>query len=253
MQDSDPSGRSAALRVPSDVAVRSLAREVVERLSRAHAADQTPTDPGTVPHEVILFCAALTDPDENRALGLARGALEAEMSFDVLCETRLAPAARYLGHLWEEDALSFADVSLAANRLFGVLRTLAHRPVPRTDAPFAVFAAVPGEEHVLGVTMAADRARGHGWEVALLVGLQHDALVERIANLAPDAIGLSLSGARTLLPLSRLVFALRVAVPTVPIIVSGPGVALIGEPIVGVDALATDFDGAMAALEKVRR
>jgi methanogenic corrinoid protein MtbC1 len=224
---------------------------VVDRLSRAHAGD--PPQAESVPREVILLCAALTGPDEDRALRLAREALEAEMSFDALCETRLAPAARYLGHLWEEDALSFADVSLAANRLFGILRTLAHRPVPRTDAPFAVFAAVPGEEHVLGITMAAERARGAGWEVALLLGLGHDALVARIAGLAPDVIGLSLSGPRGLLPLTRLVFALRVAAPAAPIVVSGPGVALIGEPIVGVDALAADFDGAMAALEKLRR
>jgi methanogenic corrinoid protein MtbC1 len=253
VQDSDPSDNSAATRagIPSGAAVRSLAREVVDRLSRAHAGDMPQAE--AVPREVMLFCAALTGPDEDRALRLAREALEGEMSFDVLCEARLAPAARYLGHLWEEDALSFADVSLAANRLFGILRALAHRPVPRTDAPFAVFAAVPGEEHVLGVTMAAERARGAGWEVALLLGLGHDALVARIAGLAPDAIGLSLSGPRGLLPLTRLVFALRVAVPASPIVVSGPGVAQIGEPIVGVDAIATDFDGAMAALDKLRR
>jgi methanogenic corrinoid protein MtbC1 len=254
VQDSEPSDISTATRVgiPSGAAVRSLAREVVDRLSRAHATN-TPGDQGDVPREVMLLCAALTGPDEERALGLAREALAAEMSFDLLCETRLAPAARHLGHLWEEDALSFTDVSVAANRLFGILRTLAHRPVPRTDAPFAVFAAVPGEEHVLGVTMAAERARGAGWEVALLIGLDHEALVDRIANLSPDAIGLSLSGPRVLLPLTRLVVALRVAVPAAPVVVSGPGVAAIAEPILGVDAMTPDFDRAMAALEKIRR
>jgi methanogenic corrinoid protein MtbC1 len=238
--------------IPSGSAVRSLAREVVDRLSRARAGDGSP-ESGDVSRDVRLLCAALTGPDEDRALRLAREALEAEVSFDALCETRLAPAARHLGHLWEEDALSFADVALAANRLFGILRALAHRPVPRTDAPFAVFAAVPGEEHVLGVTMAAERARGAGWEVALLIGLAHDALVTRIADLAPDAIGLSLSGPRSLLPLTRLVVGLRVAVPTAPIVVSGPGVASIREPVPGIDAMAPDFHGAMTALAQFRR
>jgi methanogenic corrinoid protein MtbC1 len=255
VQDSDPIDRLFAMRarLPSGPAVRSLAREVVERLSRAHASDPPPGNSDTVAREVMLFCAALTGPDEERALTLAQEALEAEMSFDRLCETRLAPAARYLGHLWEEDALSFADVSVAANRLFGILRALAHRPVPATDAPFAAFAAVPGEEHVIGVTMAAERARGAGWEVALLVGLGHDAIVERISNLSPDAIGLSLSGPRTLLPLTRLVVALRIAAPAAPIVVSGPGVAMIGEPIIGVDAMSADFDAAMAALNRLKR
>jgi methanogenic corrinoid protein MtbC1 len=255
VQDSAPADKTTAARTsgaPSGVAVRSLAREVVERLSRSHAGGAPPGDADVPQGEVVRLCAALTGPDEERALAIARDALEFEMSFDRLCETRLAPAARHLGRLWETDELSFADVAMAANRLFGILRTLAHRPVPRTDAPFAVFASVPGEEHVLGVTMAAERARGAGWEVALLVGLGHDALVGRIADLAPDAIGLSLSGGRSILSLTRLVVALRIAAPTSPIVVCGPGVAAIGEPILGVDAMAPDFDGAMAALARFR-
>jgi methylmalonyl-CoA mutase cobalamin-binding subunit len=149
------------------------------------------------------------------------------------------------------DEVSFADVSLAANRLFGVLRSLAHRPAPRADAPFTVFAAPPGEEHVLGISMAAERARGAGWEVALLVGLRHEALVARIAAMAPDAIGLTLASERALLPLTRLVVALRVAAPASPIVVCGPGVAHVTAPLVGADAMSSDFDGAMAALARL--
>ena len=100
--------------------------------------------------------------------------------------------------------------------------------------------------------MAAERARGAGWAVALLVGLGHDALVARIGEVAPDAIRLSLSGGRSLLPLTRLVFALRIAAPISPIFVSRPRVAAIGEPILGVGAMALDFDGAMAALARFR-
>jgi methanogenic corrinoid protein MtbC1 len=224
----------------------------VERLSRAHAPG-SPGDAETSRNDegIAQLCAALTGPDEARAEALAREALAAGLSFDALCETRLAPAARRLGTMWEADALSFAEVSLAANRLFGLLRGLAHRPAPRADAPFAVFAAPPGDEHVLGVTMAAERARGAGWEVSLLLGLGHDALVARVADLAPDAVGLSLSSGRTVLSLTRLVVALRVAAPASPIVVCGPGVASVTGPIVGVDALAPDFDGAMAALARL--
>lgn len=236
---------------PSGAAVRSLAREVVQRLSRAHSGGARDAASEVLPDEIDLLCAALTGTDEALAEGLAREALEAGVSFDTLCETRLAPAARRLGAMWEEDRLSFADVSLAANRLFGLLRTLAHRPAPRTDARFAVFAAPPGEEHVLGVSMAAERARGLGWDVALLVGLGHDALVARIAEMIPDVIGLSLASERSLLPLTRLVVALRVVAPAAPVVVCGPGVAGVTGPIVGVDAMAPDFDGAMAALARL--
>jgi methanogenic corrinoid protein MtbC1 len=252
MQDSVPVDRQDAFRAagaPSGAAVRSLAREVVERLSRAHAGQLSPE--AAEAEEAVLFCAALTGHDPDLAERLAREALAAGLSFDALCETRFAPAARRLGTLWEADALSFAEVTLAANRIFGLLRALAHRPAPRADSPFAVFAAPPGEAHVLGVTMAAERARGLGWEVLLVVGSDHDTTVARIAQAAPDVIGLSLSGPRSLLPLTRLAVALRVTVPASPIVLCGPGVAVVQEPLPGVDVMSADFGEAMAAMARL--
>lgn len=249
MQDSVPSDKTATDRtsgVPPDAAVRSLAREVVERLSRAHAAAAE-----APPDEVAQFCAALSGEDPQKADRMARAALEAGLSFDELCETCLAPAARRLGTLWEADEMSFAEVTLAANRLFGLLRRLAHRPAPRADSPFVVFAAPPGEEHILGVSMAAERARGAGWDVVLFIGLDHDTLVARIAEAAPDVIGLSLSSRRSLLPMTRLVVALRVTVPAAPIVLSGPGVAEVRQPLPGVDAMTPHFDAAMAAMARL--
>lgn len=252
MQDSGAAERFEVTRTsvtPSGAAVRSLAREVVERLSRAHA--EQPSAASHEADEIARFCAALTGHDPDTAERLAREALSAGMSFDALCETRFAPAARLLGTQWESDALSFAEVSLAANRLFGLLRSLAHRPTPRADSPFAVFAAPPCEEHVLGVTMAAERARGLGWEVLLVVGSDHDTMVARIRDASPDVIGLSLSAPRSLLPLTRLIVALRVTVPTCPIVLCGPGVALVQEPLPGVDVMTTDFEAAMSAIERL--
>jgi MerR family transcriptional regulator, light-induced transcriptional regulator len=235
--------------IAGDAAVQSLAREVVKRLSRNAFTD--PLGAADAAAEVARYCAALLGTDTDEASALARDALAGGMSFDALCELRLAPAARRLGTLWEEDRLSFAEVALAANRLFAVLRSLAHRPTPRADTRFAVFSVPPGEEHVLGVTMAAERARGAGWDVALILGLPHDALVARIADTGPDVIGLSLSSPRGLLPLTRLVVALRVAAPAAPIVVSGPGVAHLQEPLPGVDVMTPDYNVAMSALSRL--
>jgi MerR family transcriptional regulator, light-induced transcriptional regulator len=249
VRDSVPADRTEADRysgVPPEAAVRSLAREVVERLSRARA-----TTAEAPPDEVALFCAALSGSEPQQADRLARAALEAGLSFDQLCETYLAPAARRLGTLWEADEMSFAEVTLAANRLFGLLRRLAHRPAPRADSPFVVFAAPPGEEHILGISMAAERARGAGWDVVLHLGLDHDTLVERIAESAPDVIGLSLSSRRALLPMTRLVVALRVTIPAAPIVLSGPGVAEVQQPLPGVDVMTPHFDAAMAAMARL--
>lgn len=237
--------------VPSEAAVRTLAREVVVRLSRA-SGDRT--DGGGTDHDraaVDSLCSALVGSEPELALAMTRAALASGLSFDALCDTRLAPAARRLGTLWEEDRLSFAEVSLAANRLFSILRNVAQRPAPRADTRFAVFTVPPGEEHVLGVTMAAERARGAGWEVSLILGLPHRELVARIARAAPDVIGLSLSSPRGLLPLTRLVVALRVAAPASPIVVCGPGVADLHDTLPGVDLMTPDYETAMAALTRL--
>lgn len=235
--------------LPADAAVQSLAREVVKRLSRNAFTDALGAADAAA--EVARYCDALLGADADEATALARDALAGGMSFDALCELRLAPAARRLGTLWEEDRLSFAEVALAANRLFSILRSLAHRPTPKADTRFAVFTVPPGEEHVLGVTMAAERARGAGWDVALILGLPHDGLVARIAEAAPDVIGMSLSSPRGVLPLTRLVVALRVAAPASPIVVSGPGVSQLRDPLPGVDMLTPDYNVAMAALSRL--
>lgn len=257
MQDRSPAESSetflteGSAATPSDRAVLSLAREVVLRLSR-NAASRGALSPEAIEDAaVVRYCTALTSSDGTYAAGLAREDLDGGMSFDQLCETRLAPAARRLGVLWEQDELSFAEVTLACNRLFSVLRTLAQRPPPAADTPFAIFAAVPGEEHVLGVSMAAERARGAGWEVTLCLGLPHDRLVEKIAAAAPDVIGLSLTSDRMLLPLMRLIVSLRIEAPLSPIVVCGPGVAELTEPLVGADAVTADFERALAAMRRL--
>jgi methanogenic corrinoid protein MtbC1 len=89
-----------------------------------------------------------------------------------VCLDHLAPAARCLGEWWETDRLPFTDVTMATARIQSMLRRM---PTGRGHiAAFAgngaVFCAVPGEQHTLGVMMAADLFRRNGWDVGLLLG-----------------------------------------------------------------------------------
>jgi len=233
-------------------AVRSLAEEVVARLARrgGGGAAESPHQPGSL---IDAFCTALLDTDQTTALGLGRQAMRDGLDFDRLCEIRLAPAARRLGELWEEDELSFAEVTLATSRLFFVLRKLAPRPSVAVDARSAVFATPPGEEHLLGVTMAAERARAVGWHVDLVVGGLHDEIVDRIAAERPEVVGLSVGSDRTLAALSRLVVALRIAVPHVPVVICGSDADRIARArdIVGADAVAQGFTDALDTMDRL--
>jgi methanogenic corrinoid protein MtbC1 len=231
-------------------AVRSLAEEVIARLAARDGGTVTEAAPDPSIDEI---CEALIAGDGDAALGFAEAALAEGLGFGVLCETRLAPAARRLGELWEQDQLSFAEVTLAASRLFFILRTVSPGRRDAGGTRTAVFAAAPDEEHLLGVTMAAERARAIGWSVDLAIGQPHDRIVDRISHHRPDVVGLAVSGDRSILPVARLVVALRVAVPGTPIIVCGGRTDIIDKArnIVGADAVATGFDDALAKMERL--
>lgn len=246
------SGGNSPSRQQHGRAVQSLANEVVTRLAnRGHAAAER--DAAVNDERIDDLCKALLANDAEAARTLAEEALRRGLDFDGLCETLLAPAARRLGEFWEADRLSFAEVTLAANRLFYVLRHLAPRRQSASDAIAAVFATPPDEEHVLGVTMAAERARALGWHVELVVGQAHEAIVERIVHMGPDVVGLSLGSERSTLAISKLVVALRVAVPDVPVVVCGSGTEAAGRAknIVGADGVAGRFEEAIGQMERL--
>ena len=116
---------------------------------------------------------------------------------------------------------------MATARIQSILRRMpAGRVIPgRAKGPGAVFAAVPGEMHTLGVMMAADLFRRGGWDVSLLVGLTHDELLTRFARDDRPVIGLSCSSDQSYPALRRLLAAIGNARPDAQILLSGQIVA----------------------------
>lgn len=246
-------------------ALRLLAREVILRVSAAAAAVHAPSD---LPHrsEIDVLTDALLSRDDTAAADLVRAARQGGMRAHTLYHHYLAEAVRQFGERWERDQATAAQVILGAGRVYAILRDLravflAEHLVAPVGAE-AVFATVPGEVHGLGVTIAADTMRLRGWDIALRVGLGHEALVEEIARLKPTMVGLSASLQGHTLPIARLIVALRVRCPQVWIILGGGIVANDPEVADAVDADvgADDIDhGAslmaahLEALNRLRR
>ena len=109
------------------------------------------------------------------------------------------------------------DVTIATGHLYALMRALrAETPIdPRwfDDRCDALFATFLGETHGLGVTVAADYFRAHGWQIDLQIARDIDALIHHAGATAPRVIGLSLSSEDHLDTLAQLVLALRLAVP----------------------------------------
>lgn len=241
-------------KLPQD-AFAALAREVIRRLS-----DHPVATAGSVafPSDAKIdeLARALMEPDADAGIAFIKRVQERGASVETLYLAYLAEAAKTLGIWWEEDLVSFAEVTAATGHIYAVMRGL--KPMFRPDAPTlsqptAFFTAVPGETHLLGVSMAADLFRKEGWDIAFKRELDHDEIVQYAAHLRMPLIGLSAGGEHCLAPLARLVVALRISVPEASIMVSGAVLGTSYESVksLGVDILPSSMDDAIDQAQTV--
>lgn len=166
----------------------------------------------------------------------------------------LAPAARKLGAMWEDDQRDFIDVTMGLWRIQEVLRELGRRaptPSPRGHGPrTALFSAMPGDQHSLGTLMVCECFERAGWSAEPLVGPTTSDLLGRLADRHFDLVGLTVSNDCPTAALSSLVSSIRSVSrnPGIRVMVGGrlineqPNLAV----ACGADATALD---ALSALE----
>lgn len=204
----------------SKLARLAMAKVVLD--AREKVASQAAMAETPLPH-VTAMAYALADTNHELAEEMVAELLGLGLSVQDLCLDHLAPAARELGEWWERDKMPFAEVALATARIQSILRTI---PASRAQATGdgghgGLFAAVPGETHTLGVIMAADHFRRLGWDVGLLIGMDHAEISDKISNDDRSVIGLSCAGRHSSKGLKKLVDDIRVRRPDMAIIVAG--------------------------------
>lgn len=237
-------------------AVSELAKEVVRRLAfrmpNSVSRNDLPTE-----DEIAELCDALLSPLDRAADDFILNVRRNSVDIEVVYLSYVAGAARRLGQLWDEDKISFMDVTLGCGKLYRIIRGLRHVIAPsivkdRDEYP-AMFALVPGETHTLGIEIATDVFRREGWDVDMMVGLEHDHLVEQSDRRTYRAIVLVANSDSMIEPLARLVLALRISHPMSHIIVAGnilnhyPNIS----SLVGSDAVIRDIETAVAKLRDV--
>lgn len=210
--------------LPDDL-VANLAREVIRRVVSKGSAVEASVE-NLSRENLEQLALALIDVDDHAAPEFIRGLRSEGKSPETIYLVHLAAAARVLGEWWEEDRTSFAQVTLATGRIFAIMRSMRHlfEPTELIQGKAALFASVPGEDHTLGVRMAADLFRKDGWDISLKTGLDHDALVAEIEQTPARILGLSFSGDHSIEALSRLIIAVRICAPHVAIFISGQNV-----------------------------
>lgn len=179
------------------------------------------------------------------------------LAVDVILLDLLAPAARRLGELWEEDERDFTEVTIGLCRLHQLLRELSDSvalPAPAGEGR-ALLAVAPGEQHMFGLVMAADFLRRAGWEVTEELDAGFAELTARALG-GYDVVGFSASTRALALSLRPLIARIRVqgGDRAPPMLVSGR--AFVQEPAlaaeVGADDVVASCDGAADAAARLR-
>lgn len=235
-----------------DNALQVLAREVIARLAQRRKLLRDSLQP--LDDAVIeRLCVALTGPNATAGVSEIMKLRATGTGIEQIYLGALAPAARRLGVWWDEDRASFADVTIGIARVYGIMYGLrAEFPITLEQTRrHAMFAPVPGEDHTLGISMAADLFRSHGWDIDLKVGLGHNALIAAMAEGDAPIIGLSLGQEEQLPEIIRLIVALRVTNPRAYILVAGQFVARHADTLTltGADAAAAEIPEALEAME----
>lgn len=238
------------------VLINAVEAEVIPRLllarSRRRQAALRPTMT-----DIERICGFALDRDVTGATEYVAGLAAAGIPLDAIYLQLLGPSARLLGDMWEQDRVSFVDVTVGLCTLHQILFRLAvedDASGAMAEAPgSALFAPVPGETHVFGTLIVAKMFARAGWNCWTELGESREALIALQEDNGFELVGLSMSCDRHAESLRATVAALRgAACPPRTIFVGGPAFhrapGLASE--VGADALANDPSQAIRLAEQ---
>ncbi len=141
----------------------------------------------------------------------------------------LIPAiARKLGKQWEDDSLSFADVSIGVNRLERVIHKLDYlfqaNQLDRQQNKAIFITGFPGSQHSLGTLIFANFLIYSGWQVHRPNQVNIDSIVYGVSSKDLQAIAISVSTSEQLEELPSLIDLLRQKSknPNIVVLIGGP-------------------------------
>jgi methanogenic corrinoid protein MtbC1 len=191
---------------------RTIENELVPRLLSSHRAGPVPpalsmaiarelTEP-----DVDSFVAAVRSPDDARATQFIRDVLAEGASIEAVYLDLLAPSARRLGEMWDQDECDFVEVTVSLGRMQRMLRDLSQ--VFLADATRSepvgnvLLTCIPGEQHTLGIIMVGEFLLRDGWRVLVGAPWSESDLLTMVGTEWYDVIGFSV-GSESRLPLLK--------------------------------------------------
>ncbi len=243
---------------------RTIETEIIPRLMLAHKTQQPYT------HNIVQdYVENEEDVAELTRLVLAQDASAAHAyverkrrngaPVEVLLLNLLAPSARRLGEMWEQDACDFTDVTIGLSRLQQVLRKVC----PRSDAELealnhgkrAMLTSAPGDQHSLGIYMVEEFFRRAGWDVWCVPPASAEDLAKIVRTEWFAIIGLSANSDSMLEPLRKCIQAVRHASCNQDVKIMVGGSLFVDRPdlvqVLGADSMAVDGKQAVIQAERL--
>lgn len=234
--------------------------EIIPRLMLMHSAQPLPDRPPlpalvlTAEHVQTLARLA-AEGDADSASSYVRALLDAGASQEQVFLDLLAPCARCLGELWDDDRYDFSQVTIGLWRLQRVLHEQGSRfnqvARPDADSHRALLAAVPGAQHTFGVVMAAEFFSRAGWDVECEPKATWSDLQTRLTGNWFDMFGLSIATGDSIAHVASAILDMREASANreIFVMVGGPMAAKMPDlaALCGADAMASEACGAVEA------
>lgn len=233
--------------------------QIIPRLVQAHRVELR-DDPGAVTGPAITapqlasFVALCQGRDDSETTPFIDALLQQGVTTDRIFLELIAPAARQLGRMWEQDLCDFTEVTRGLVRMHEITHRLGFEyqsgPQLGGDVPRIMLASAPGSQHFLGMTLVSDFFRKAGWDVVIEISLSEHELVHAVNNEWFDVIGISCGTEAQLQTLPGLIRALRAASgnPSAGVLLGGPIFTLQQHDAhtLGADGICTDVREAVA-------
>jgi methanogenic corrinoid protein MtbC1 len=240
-----------------------VSADILPRLLASHRIDsgipvrQQAADSRFPAEEVEALALLAIDSTEQACQAALLESMTAGATAEELLLHLIQPAARLLGHWWETDRCSFADVTIATGRLRGLVGHIAGSRAAAEPAGVlgrCLASVSPGDTHSLGIAIVADMLEQDGWLVDRTYGATTEGLVQAVASEPFDLVCLSAGSESGLARLPGLIQSMRRASCRFDIKIMAGGPAFQGRPELpgqlGADAGATD---AFEAVRLARR
>jgi MerR family transcriptional regulator, light-induced transcriptional regulator len=205
---------------------------------------------------VAAFATLMRRQDTTAADAYVKNLRTSGVLLDQIYLELMAPAARALGEMWDDDKADFVEVTLALSRLQRMVQAHSGEPLGASDveslAPSrysVLLAPTPGETHTFGLTLLGEYFRQGGWDTVIDPGLTRDNLVKLVKQNAFDVVGLTLAHERLIPVLTNTISDLRRAAGDRPLVIMVGG-AMFAEKVctiadVNADGWAVDARSAV--------